>query len=244
MNNVSALLSQATQRYEQARAAFSEQARKYYPDYDKLPPEMPKSMLESYMWSSATAAALSTITGGNSSHAFRYGIMGAVGCLVDAVLRNEINKKLPALSSSTTTVLASEGNRVASLVDKSLEKLKKEEWVGGSPEILSRQGSPAGSISPGDVEGGEGTEHKKEDMVAEKLNLNGAVDPLFKNPSFQKAVLRTVAVVGGLHALNVAFGDGFKVARVFINIVAVLAVTAYQTNQTFDDKKVTPWPFL
>lgn len=243
MHQVSTLLTQATQRYEQARTAFSEQARKYYPDYDKLPSEMPKTMLESYMWSSATAVALSKITGGNSSHAFRYGIMGAVGCLIDAVLRNEINKRLPALSSTTTSTLREATKTGTAFVNRPVDNLRNEGGsLGDSPVMVTRINSPASESGSLDVTsvGGE---------VADKLGdlkgkLSIGADPLLKNPAFQNAVLRTVVVVGGLHALNVAFGDGFKVARVFINVAAVLAVTAYQTNQTFAGDKVTPWPFL
>ncbi|NNM44143.1 MAG: hypothetical protein HKM07_07345 [Chlamydiae bacterium] len=243
MHNVSALLSQATQRYEQARAAFSEQARKYYPDYDKLPPEMPKSMLESYMWSSATAAALSKITGGNSSHAFRYGIMGAVGCLINVVLRNEINKRLPALSSTAISALRETSTAAAATVNRTVESLRKEGGsLDDSPVMVTRTNSPGSESGSLDVTSVGGEVADKLGDVKGKLGIGA--DPLLKNPAFQNAVLRTVVVVGGLHALNVAFGDGFKVARVFINVAAVLAVTAYQTNQTFAGDKVTPWPFL
>lgn len=73
-----------------------------------------------------------------------------------------------------------------------------------------------------------------------------------KNIALQRAILRNVIIVGTLHVLNDYFssspksGHGFYSAallsgRIFFNTALLLGITAYQTNQTFSDKKANTW---
>ena len=87
------------------------------------------------------------------------------------------------------------------------------------------------------------------DEPEESESLPNAVP---KNIAVQRAFLRNVFIVGTLHVLNDYFSSSpksghdfysaaFLAGRIFLNTALLLGITAYQTNQSFSDKKANTW---
>lgn len=95
-------------------------------------------------------------------------------------------------------------------------------------------------------------EHDEFDFLEDEDISHRTDSVVSKDIAFQRAFLRNVFIVGTLHVLNDYFssslksGHGFYSAaflagRIFLNTSLLLVITAYQTNQSFSDKKANTW---
>lgn len=102
-------------------------------------------VVQSFVWSSAIAVALSKASGIRPDHAFRYGMMGAVGCAVDIYLRKVIPNDLMGMQPNREEVDFSSASTVV-ISDFSIRPFSSENLQAPSVSPYAFELSPSASL--------------------------------------------------------------------------------------------------